>query len=308
MKTIIIFLILVPTVMFAQQDWPIIGAQWVQGQQGNAEDPNLFFDVIECTGETTVDGLNYRIVQDPTLSAPYLIHQDENKFYYLYDDTLRLVYDFGVAVGDTVEFELLRGNFPYGEIFKTRYIIDSLTQVNVDGVILDKVNCTIHYDDPSVGPFYPQHYNYIERIGNTRRIIENRANEISTLASYPDFLRCYIDNEIEYHQGFEFLGIDSCFQDIINDVQEEIAGVQISVSPNPTTDYLNIYQYFSEAEVWQKGQYRIVDSQGRVVEQFEVEQNDVTMVVPVWEWAKGVYFLQLVVDNEVVTTEKFVVQ
>ncbi|MFT5912391.1 MAG: hypothetical protein ACI9XO_003926, partial [Paraglaciecola sp.] len=72
------------------------------------------------------------------------------------------------------------------------------------------------------------------------------------------------------------------------------------------TDYLNIYHYFSEAEVWQNGQYRILDSQGRIVEQFAVGQNDVTMVVPVWEWAKGIYFLQLVVADGVVKTEKFI--
>jgi hypothetical protein len=41
---------------------------------------------------------------------------------------------------------------------------------------------------------------------------------------------------------------------------------------------------------------------------FPVGQNDVTMVVPVWEWVKGVYFLQLVVDEGVVKTEKFVIQ
>jgi hypothetical protein len=122
-----------------------------------------------------------------------------------------------------------------------------------------------------------------------------------------------IEDNVEIPQQSWLLKLDDhgCLIPGCYTATEEVENGQlpfkVSIYPNPTTDYLNIYQYFSEAEVWQNGQYRIVDSQGRVVEQFAIEQNDVTMVVSVWEWAKGVYFLQLVVDNEVVTTEKFII-
>ncbi|MFT6359856.1 MAG: hypothetical protein ACJAYJ_004091 [Saprospiraceae bacterium] len=121
-----------------------------------------------------------------------------------------------------------------------------------------------------------------------------------------------IEDNVEIPQQSWLLKLDDhgCLIPGCYTATEEVENGQlpfkISIYPNPTTDYLNIYHYFSEAEVWQNGQYRILDSQGRIVEQFAVGQNDVTMVVPVWEWAKGIYFLQLVVADGVVKTEKFI--
>jgi hypothetical protein len=121
-----------------------------------------------------------------------------------------------------------------------------------------------------------------------------------------------IEDNVEIPQQSWLLKLDDhgCLIPGCYTATEEVENGQlpfkVSIYPNPTTDYLNIYHYFSEAEVWQNGQYRILDSQGRIVEQFAVGQNDVTMVVPVWEWAKGIYFLQLVVADGVVKTEKFI--
>jgi hypothetical protein len=122
------------------------------------------------------------------------------------------------------------------------------------------------------------------------------------------------ENNVEIPQQSWLLKLDDhgCLIPGCYTATEEVENGQlpfkVSIYPNPTTDYLNIYHYFSEADFWQNGQYRIVDSQGREVAAFPIGQNDVTMVVPVWEWAKGVYFLQLVVADGVVKTEKFVVQ
>ena len=44
------------------------------------------------------------------------------------------------------------------------------------------------------------------------------------------------------------------------------------------------------------------------IEEFAVGQNDITMVVPVWNWPKGVYFLQFLVAGEMVRGEKFIVE
>jgi hypothetical protein len=82
----------------------------------------------------------------------------------------------------------------------------------------------------------------------------------------------------------------------------------MTIYPNPTTDYLNIYQYFDPIIIPRESRYRIVDNQGRMVANFPLGESDVTMVIPVWGWTKGAYFVQLAVNEIVVKTEKFIVQ
>jgi hypothetical protein len=151
-------------------------------------------------------------------------------------------------------------------------------------------------------------------------ISQNSRHQFFDIKETPDggFILCgesiNAEDNVEIPQQSWLLKLDDhgCLLPGCYTATEEVENGQlpfkISIYPNPTTDYLNIYHYFSEADFWQNGQYRIVDSQGREVAAFPIGQNDVTMVVPVWEWAKGVYFLQLVVADGVVKTEKFVVQ
>ena len=203
------------------------------------------------------------------------------------DNTLH--YDFSLVAGDTVE---------HIEGIDCFYIVEQIDTI----VLLDgspRKRWAIRIPEPFPGTSGIITY-WIEGIGSTFTLTDYAQATCATDAISE--LLCYHENEIVLYQNG-----DECF--IINSTENtNKRSFEIHISPNPTTDYLNIYQYFKDAEIWQNGQYRILDSQGREVATFPVGQNDVTMVVPVWEWVKGVYFLQLVVDEGVVKTEKFVIQ
>jgi hypothetical protein len=80
---------------------------------------------------------------------------------------------------------------------------------------------------------------------------------------------------------------------------------ELAIYPNPTSDYLN-FQLRSPQAIPQAA-FRILDAQGRVVKEFQSEHPGDTVIVPVWDWAPGVYFLEASAEGRVLKTEKFVV-
>jgi hypothetical protein len=77
----------------------------------------------------------------------------------------------------------------------------------------------------------------------------------------------------------------------------------ISIYPNPTSDYLNFYIHAPDRV--NDTIIRIIDSNGRLIKEFRANDLSSTFILPVWEWPNGAYWLQLVVEGELVSTEKF---
>ena len=71
----------------------------------------------------------------------------------------------------------------------------------------------------------------------------------------------------------------------INDIQ--IAGVEIKVYPNPTSDYVTVH--FSK--VMEKPTYFLFDLSGRIIEQKNIESTDVK--IDMTNYAGGSYILKL---------------
>lgn len=94
---------------------------------------------------------------------------------------------------------------------------------------------------------------------------------------------------------------------LLDDVGEEVENpLQLAVYPNPTTDYLN-FQLRSN-QTLKNGQFRILSANGQVKESFQVDvRAQDTFVLPIWDWAVGVYFLQYLDEKGGVTlSEKFI--
>ncbi|MCU0345684.1 MAG: T9SS type A sorting domain-containing protein [Saprospiraceae bacterium] len=84
--------------------------------------------------------------------------------------------------------------------------------------------------------------------------------------------------------------------------------VKLAIYPNPTTDYLNFYVASPLPPPKEGALFRIIGSDGRLVKEFEAANLDATFIVPVWDLADGVYWLQYVHGKQVVHSEKFVKQ
>jgi Secretion system C-terminal sorting domain len=91
---------------------------------------------------------------------------------------------------------------------------------------------------------------------------------------------------------------------------EEPAGgepaISLAIYPNPASDYLNFY--LRTPRPVREANFHIVSAGGRLMKTFQSDRPDATYIVPVWDWAAGVYFLQYVEEGVVRASEKFVKQ
>ncbi|RMG81416.1 MAG: T9SS C-terminal target domain-containing protein, partial [Bacteroidetes bacterium] len=51
----------------------------------------------------------------------------------------------------------------------------------------------------------------------------------------------------------------------------------------------------------------IVDISGRVLNTFENGEREVTLMIPVWDYAPGIYFLEVRNKNQILRTEKIII-
>lgn len=84
------------------------------------------------------------------------------------------------------------------------------------------------------------------------------------------------------------------------------AEIKLAIYPNPTTDFLNFE--LRAPQLPKAASFRILDSGGRLVKEFYTDNPRDTFIVPVREWAAGVYYLQYVEDGEVRAVERVIVK
>ncbi len=80
----------------------------------------------------------------------------------------------------------------------------------------------------------------------------------------------------------------------------------IKTYPNPTSDMLNIY--FKNTNQSKDGVFRLIDLQGRVVQEFDADKNDITFLVSLEKYASGIYFLQYFQRGILIKSEKVIIQ
>ena len=98
--------------------------------------------------------------------------------------------------------------------------------------------------------------------------------------------------------------VPGCHLNTSVEEQAEI-DIQLSLYPNPVSDYLNIYTRLPEPI--QEAEFRIVDALGREVVRFASSLSEVTHVVPVYDYAAGIYYLQYFEVGILKQSKEFVV-
>ncbi len=82
--------------------------------------------------------------------------------------------------------------------------------------------------------------------------------------------------------------------------------VRLAIYPNPTSDYLNFQLRTLQYD--KNGSFRIINKNGNVIKEFNSLSGEATYILPVWDWTNGIYYLQYLVNEEPVHTEKFIKQ
>jgi hypothetical protein len=97
------------------------------------------------------------------------------------------------------------------------------------------------------------------------------------------------------------------WQDTVSvSTSQRVEAIQLLLYPNPADDYLNFFYRLPPGVP--AVTFRIFDAGGRVLQEWETRQPEMTCIVPLEGWANGVYFIQAAAEGKVLRTERFVVQ
>lgn len=192
-RVILLFItILCSLPSMAQQEFAPIGAKWYTNQAYTIGNNQFKVDSLESLKDTMVQDKTCRLINE------HIVYQEADKVYYLYDDTLRLIYDFGVETGDTVTFEMFNCS---GEILDVHFTIDTIESIMYQDIVLRQVTAS-QIITPEMFPdemFPYQEYIYLDRFGSIIDFLYRDACSSFSFEYVNSWLRCYIDSEIEFH-------------------------------------------------------------------------------------------------------------
>jgi len=292
MKTLCIPLILIlSTSLVGQIEFAPIGARWIINEAYSIEDgekPLEAFKVLESLSDTLIENLSFRNV------SGQLFHQDENKVYYLYNDTLRLLYDFGVTVGDTTDFEVF--NCSNG-IDTIKFLITEVDSILFGEIFLKTFQCEVIEGWLLNGE---TSYTYSEMIGSHRIPIEDLAGCITIPGYISDRLRCYdFEGKIFKTDWFSQFGDVDC--EIITSTENLVYNNSLTIYPNPADETLNISSENIEIKY-----LKIITAGGSQIKEYNYHKN---RIIDVSEYESGLYFAVLFdSDMRLLETLKFVVR
>jgi hypothetical protein len=254
MKKVILFFLFVfwAKIFFAQTEFAPIGAVWYFDQQETLSFPAHSYYTYESLGDTTINGMAAKKISkifhsydgiNSFIEYEYICNKD-NKVYYFENNQFKLMYDFNLNKGDTLNVEVVQTSD-----------CDSVSVIKVDSVQYEQINSRtlksiyLSYD------LYYTGYNgqsethkdkITELIGfNNEQVYEfkytPRCFYIDELFNSPA-LRCYTDNYLNTYTTSWWLNSYQKCDTLINgkvSVTENQKN-NIIISPNPFSDYIKI--------------------------------------------------------------------
>jgi hypothetical protein len=295
LKSIKIFIILTFTfcgivrISNAQTVWAPVGAKWTYLTQDYENDEWIltFFTSAKDTlvldkicKKIDINRLSYDINshnQDSSYKGYYLMYSENEKVYYFFNDTFRLLYDFSLNKGDTL--------YSYQPTFDSnvalnRYVIDSINYIQITGKLIKRQYLhTIDSTQLSDNRYFFLSGDILEGIGNTTYMF---GETFYTFDVFGPYLKCYSDSEISY-------SVTNC--DSLISINESDQSQRIQIYPNPTLDEI-ILNYSGH----QPFDIEIINSLGvKMMEQNKLSSDMNPINVEALE--SGIYFLVLKGDK-----------
>ncbi len=282
--TCFLFSVVVSTI-HCQQEWAPSGSKWHYNIGINFDTfppvhPLAGFYELSYNGDTMINGLLMKKIGE------YLMLQEGGQIYYWQYEALRLIYDFDVALGDTVTFE--KPACGLNEVLMLDHVIVNIDSIWIDTLPLKRIEAM-----PIEGDSLSK-YLYIEKIGSLKSLVETECNYILTYQ--PAWLRCYEDNETSYRSD-RFLSYeeeDCEVISVITDTKQPVLQPQIKIYPNPTSQEVGInlseYAYSTKFIA-----LSVLDANGSII--FSEPISNQLFTVNITHLPAGLYFLLFRTQN-----------
>lgn len=257
---------------YSQYEFAPIGAKWIQNVEvntDNGENPLENFYVLESLKDTIIQNKTFRLVNE------YAFHQKDHKVYLWYADSLNLIYDFGLTVGDTITYNILEC---FG-ITDIDFVVTDKSIVNINGRELIKL---VH--SPLI---YENDYEIIEGIGDINSAFESFSyNCFSIPGAIAPWLRCYQDENI-YYQSERFISYnqESCEYRPTSNTRQQ-TDISFEIYPNPATQYTTILAENISSTL---EQFEIMDYKGKIVSKGTITNG----IIDISYLPSGIYLLKI---------------
>lgn len=287
------------------QEFAPLNAEW-HFQKWSIND-DYFVDYYSAKAEhdTVLNG-NYSTIltykENGTIipDAEIIISEDNGKVYYFENNSFKLLYDFTLAVGDTLTFSVPQ-NFHYYDIScgpEPDNSILNLAQVTIDSIIptlFDNQTLDVFYTTPlydNSGQYFSwQLGTIIERIGSYGGLFGFSTTQC--LGGDFGHFRCYSDSILTY-----YLSVEDCNYTTtgINNVADKLP---VSVYPNPATNTITIETTLRQTTSLQT---EIKNTLGQIVYTLNDEATSGLYKKTIdLNLGQGIYFLSVQTDQGLMT-------
>lgn len=212
-------------------------------------------------------------------------YERDGKLFQVSEDltSTKMLYDLNWTVGDTIPLPLASSSCD-----ESYFVIDSVGQIVLDDVPLRKLYCTATLYDAVNSIDYGYSFDITSRLG-------------SFDLDFAVFLDCIVDintyNLTDYSDNQINVDPDDCFTIIVSN-HELFNNGNISISPNPSSDFIHIE---SDVEIQQ---IEIMDASGKLIQL--IQNNFETL--DIHHLAKGIYFLNITTQKGNRVVEKISIQ
>ncbi|MFK7774376.1 MAG: T9SS type A sorting domain-containing protein [Saprospiraceae bacterium] len=262
------------------------GNQWsLVTYSFNGDASNQTFKI---EGDTIINGVNYKKMLkadgNPILANwnfSSFMRQDSSKKVFTSDHlgNETLIYDFGLAVGDTIVSNQSPDILTIVQAIDSIELNDGSKRKRLD---LGSLSCPIDLEDEF----------WIDGIGGIYHVFTSLENLCAFDARVN--LHCFSNNGISL---FGLVDGDNCF--IINSTNE-IAESVIKIFPNPTQDILNL-EYDETIKI---EHLKFYDFQGQLIRSLQVENH--FSQISISEFPEGVYYLKIETAKSKFIFKKFI--
>jgi len=278
--------------------FPTDTAQWSMGQYSSWSSPHSWTNHESVIGDTIINQQHYykvynTLLEDYTISEQYLkcfIREDTTKKVYVkyplgsqaFSDTNEFVlYDFGLAVGDTFQTTCTFYQSPF--IVQIKFILDSIDSINTNNGFRKKYNYSFvsfwEFNYFPLADFY-----IIEGIGSNigpffNELIQNYYTEFAWISE----LICFRD-----HQNY-FIGGTNC--DIVGINENKLQTSIVSAYPNPATDKITFTYQLPENIT--NASIKLFNTLGIPVIEIPLTNKQSSISINVSNLSSGVYFYKL---------------
>jgi hypothetical protein len=223
----------------AQNQWAPIGAEWYYSFIGMWDNPPDRYTRYISDRDTLIEDKVCRIIQP----GNHIMHMEDNKVYYYFNDAFRLIYNFDADVGDTVSFDFKSFNDHSGDIdttYAVECIVYKIDTIIVNGMNLRRYRTSVIIRDDLDNLIWPSGYAYTERIGYVYDFM--LVLWPPTAGAPTTTLRCYRDNDIYFiTDWWASMNLDCDHSKPTGSIQiDDFFGETLVVFPNPTTGIINL--------------------------------------------------------------------